>query len=212
MNRFHNWWALGLLFAAACASAPEPAPEIPDIAAYAPLGVGYAWTYAVRFPGQTGERTVRIVERDAEGYFVDDAGGALRHTSTGLRDRKRYLVKAPLEVGQSWKSVVSASAVERFEILSVGEPCDTKAGRFSDCVRVASSLRRSDEVTLVAEFTWARDIGLVKIETIAEVAGKGRIPQTEQSLLRYELDGVSGGAETGAVATEEEDAPPEWSR
>ena len=190
--------ALALL--SACASSttkPEtPAVEGPPIAAYVPLDVGHAWTYAMNFLGKTGERTVTIMSKDAEGFYVDDAQGALRVDDEGLRDRQRYLLRAPVVAGNQWKAVVSASAVERYKIESVGEPCETKAGRFEDCVVVSSKLRRDETMTLHARFTWAKGIGLVKIETESETGTSGRVKQTEQSLLRYTQGSDGPGAWT----------------
>lgn len=187
---------------------PPPPPKSPGVEAYAPLAVGHRWTYAVRFPGQSGERTVRIVARDEVGYYIDDAGGALRITAEGLRDRRRYLIRTPLEPGAAWRAVVSANAVESYRVVSVGEPCETRAGRFEDCLVVQSSLRRDDEVTLEVSFTWVREVGLAKVETVAEIAGKGRVPQTEQNLLRYRLGSGAPPAEGGG----KDEAPDTWAR
>jgi hypothetical protein len=208
--------ALGLAAAAACRTARPPPEAPPEIEDYAPFAIGNAWTYAVRFPGQSGERTVRITGRDEVGYWLDDAGGAFRITKEGLRDRKRYLLRRPLEPGTTWRAVVSASAVERYRVTSVGEPCETRAGRFADCVVVESTLRRDAKVSLRVRFTWARDVGLAKVETAALVEGEGEIPQTEQSLLRYALATGSGGeAAPGAGRADdrgEADPPDTWGR
>lgn len=205
----------------ACASVPREDQGSSTLEAYVPLAVGQARTYAMRFPGQEGERTVRIVRRDAEGYFIDDAGGSWAITASGLRDRDRYLIRAPLEVGTKWRAVVSASAVEHYEIVSVGEPCEARAGTFSDCLVVASRLRRDAKVSLLGRFTWAKGVGLVKVETRAEVAGRGELPQTEQSLIRYELKPASplGEADSAgarppspAIGRDREGAPDAWGR
>lgn len=192
----------------ACA-AQEPAPPAPpagsDVTAYMPLEVGNVWTYAVRFPGQSGERTVRITHRDDEGFFVDDAGGAFRVTPSGLRDRKRYLIRTPVEPGRTWKAVVSAGAVERYRIDTVGASCSAQAGRFEDCLIVRSRLRRDDRVSLEVVFSFARGVGLVKVETIAHIAGKGAVPQTEQSLVAYRV----GGGPDGAAASDDRHPEPE---
>ncbi len=198
-----------LLAAFACATAPPPAPTGPSPADYVPLEVGYRWTYAMRFPGQTGERTVTIVGQDDDGFFVDDAGGAFALTPDGLRDRDRYLLMAPLVVGRSWRSVVSASAVERYEVKSVGDACEVRAGKFPDCVVIESRLRRDSEVSLRVRFTWARGVGLVKVATVAEISGRGDVPQTEQSLLRYEL---VAGARPAGPEPEAEEPPDTWGR
>lgn len=203
-----------LTFLLSCATAPRPAASGPELTPYVPLEVGHAWTYAVRFPGQTGERTIRIVSRDDEGFFVDDAGGAFRVTPAGLRDRQRYLIRTPIEVGRTWSAVVSASAVEHYTLVSAGKPCSARAGRFSDCLVVEARIRRDPQVTLRSRFTWARGVGLVEVNTAVLHATRGELPQTEQSLLRYQLGSVSGGgsAPEPGRAEDEEDAPATWGR
>jgi hypothetical protein len=190
-----------------CATAGPPPAAPATVADYAPLRVGAAWTYAVRFPGQSGERTITVLE-EKDGYFMDSAGGALRHTPEGLRDQVRFLLKNPLSVGARWKAVVSASAVEHYTLEGVGEPCTAQAGRFSDCLVVAASIRQDAQHTLHSKFYWARGVGLVKITTALEYQGKLE-PQTEQSLLHFSLT-PGGTPSTGAQ--DEAAGEGDWSR
>lgn len=189
---------LACLLLTACATAPAAPsdPAGPAVTDYAPLAVGASWTYDMRFSGQSGERTVRIIQQN-DGFFMDDAGGELKVAPDGLRDRRRYLIRRPLVAGTKWKSVVSASAVEHYEIVSVGEACTAKAGTFSDCLEIRSWLRQDAKHTLHNRFLWAKGVGLVKIATTLETGGK-RIPQTEQSLVRFRRAGAEGDAEPGA--------------
>lgn len=196
--------SLVMVLGAACATTPPPEPEDPLSAEdYAPLKVGASWTYRMRFPGQTGERTITTVSQK-DGYFVDDAGGQFRHAPDGLRDPVRYVIRTPIAAGTTWKAIVSASAVERYEIVSVGDECRAVAGLFSDCLVVQASLRQDPKHTLHIKFSWARNIGLVRVSTELETEGK-RIPQTDQSLIRYDLSGKAKPAQG-------EDAPGAWSR
>lgn len=169
---------------------------------YAPYALGASWTYAVNYLGQQDRQTITVVKEE-EGYFVDDQQGRFRHTDEGLRDQARYLIRNPIEEGNEWKAILSASSVEHYRISSVGRPCESQAGRFEDCLVVESRNRRDDKMTLLARFTWARGIGLVKIETEAEIKGKGRIPQTERSLIHYKLT---------PDPNEDEGAPNTWSK
>jgi hypothetical protein len=178
----------------ACARAPAapsasaaPAPGAP--ADYFPLAVGNAWTYLDRSsPGAAPvRRSVRVVERDREGYFVDDQRGALRADGDCLHDRTRRLLCLPLRRGHSWSSVVSAAAVERYEIAGVGETVAVPAGTFQGCVRVRSQLR-SGGVEQVAELTYAPGVGLVRLETFAVVEGVAR-PQVRGELESYRVGG-----------------------
>lgn len=199
----------------ACATAKSGADRaLPVTAAdYSPLAVGATWTYAVSYPGQKGEMTVRVVG-EKDGWLTDDRGSELRHTPDGLRDRQRYLIRHPLEAGASWKTVVSASAVEHNKILSVGERCETTAGPFPDCIVIESSVRRDQNVTLIARFTWAKGVGLVKLETEAEIAGRGRVPQVKQTLLRWSARGDTAArpGEPPPADPEPDEAPDRWER
>ena len=78
------------------------------------------------------------------------------------------------------------------------------AGTFSDCLVVTAALRQDAEHTLHIRFAWARDIGLIKVSTELETKGQ-RIPQTDQSLIRYDLSGK-------AAAPAKEETPPAWGR
>jgi hypothetical protein len=191
MRSFRCTLLLAAALAAGCASAPSaPAAAAGPRAAPAdffPLAVGNTWTFLDRSPQQAApvRRTVRIVSRDAEGYFVDDQRGALRADADCLHDRARRLLCQPFTVGATWSSVVSASATERYEIAAVGEKVRVAAGTFSGCVRVRSRIHgaRVDEV---AELTYAPGVGPVRLETFVVVNGVAA-PQVRGELESYRL-------------------------
>ena len=160
--------ALSAVLVISCAKRVETAASAPSIpaAAFCP------------------ERTVQILKEE-DGFFVDNQGGALGVDATGVRDRKRYLLRDPVEPGRTWSNVVSVSSIERYKILELG-PCQVPAGRFESCVGVEGRNRVDDQTTLVNEMTLAQGVGIVKIETAAEVRGQ-RIPQSQMLLTRFEL-------------------------
>jgi len=179
-----------LLALAACARAPAPPPPAPVAARpadYFPLAVGNTWTFVDRSPQQKEpvRRTVRIVRRDAEGYFVDDQRGELRADADCLHDRARRLLCRPIEPGASWSSVVSVSTTERYEIARVNELVTVPAGTFRGCVRVRSQLH-AGKVEQVAELTYAPGVGPVRLETFAVVNGVAA-PQVRGELESYRL-------------------------
>lgn len=195
----------------ACAStkvAQAPSRTARD---YAPYAKGASWTYRADFLGQKSERTVNITGKEG-GYWVDDAGGRFQLTATGLRDDRRYLIEQPIKAGHSWKAVLSVSAVEHYEIVSVGMACSVPAGRFSDCLVVEARLRRSDKLSLLSRFTWARGVGLVQVGTEL-LEGDKRKPQTKIELLRYQLKpGDAPAAAPSEAPTDAEGAPKTWSQ
>jgi len=178
------------LFFVACAATqpatdPDPSSGDPRVSDYTRLLPGSVRTYAVKYPGQDGELTVRV-EGEQDGWIVDDRGGRFRVTSEGLRDPQRYLIKAPLEEGATWTAILSASAVEHYRVLQVGAPCEVRAGRFDDCLIIESRVRRDPRMQLRAEWTWIRDVGLGRVETTALIDGRS-VPQTAQTLVHYDL-------------------------
>jgi hypothetical protein len=183
--------ALLLAALAACAHAPAPPPAARPVAAtpaeYFPLAVGNTWTFLDRSPQQKEpmRRTVRIVRRASDGYFVDDQRGELRADADCLHDRARRLLCRPIEPGASWSSVVSVSATERYEIAGVDELVTVPAGTFRGCVRVRSQLR-GGKVEQVAELTYAPGVGPVRLETFAIVNGVVS-PQVRGELESYRL-------------------------
>jgi len=170
--------------AAARAPAGSPAPSD-----YFPLAVGNSWTFLDSSPQQRGpaRRTVRILRRDADGYFVDDQRGALRADRDCLHDRARRLLCRPIAQGTTWSSVVGPSATERYEIAAVGETVSVPAGTFHGCVRVRSEIR-AGQVEAVSELTYAPGVGPVRLETFSVVKGVVE-PQVKGALLAYDLKG-----------------------
>ena len=92
------------------------------------------------------------------------------------------MIKNPIQPGTSWKSVVGPSAVEHLQIDEVGTPCESLAGRFEDCLVVSARLRRDKNMQLHIKWVWARNVGLVRLETEAELPGNKRVRQVTQSL------------------------------
>jgi hypothetical protein len=181
-----RWVALSGVLVFSCAKRLETGSSNGSVpaAAFCPLAVGNRWVYQANFLGEKTERTVQIL-REEDGFYLDNQGGALGVDATGIRDRKRYLLKEPVEPGRTWTNVVSVSSIERYKILDLG-PCQVPAGRFESCVGVEGRNRVDDQTTLVNEMTLAQGVGIVKIETAAEVRGQ-RIPQSQLLLTRFEL-------------------------
>ncbi len=185
---------LPLALAAACAHAPGARPAGgPSPAHYFPLAVGNQWTWEDQSPQLPAERrgalrTVRILERTADGFYRDSERGELRAGVDCVRDRVRQLLCAPLTVGTSWKSVLSVSSTEKYEISAVGEVVTTPAGTFRDCVRVRAVNHAGAGTDLVNEITYAPGVGPVRIETFAVVKGTAA-PQLRALLRSYRIEG-----------------------
>ena len=162
--------------AAACAGSPAVPPSAPaqTPADFFPLSIGNEWVYRDESPAlpaerRGAERTVRILDRTADGYFRDNERGELRADPDCVHDRSRRLLCAPIEKGRSWSSVVSVSSTERYEIAGVGEAVETPAGKFQGCVRVRGHNRASPGTEHVLEITYAPGVGPVRLETFAVV-------------------------------------------
>jgi hypothetical protein len=171
---------LPVALAAACASSSaipsKPSAVGGGAAGFFPLAVGNEWVWDDVSPqlpsgGRPSARTVRIVERTADGYFRDNERTELRADGECVRDRLRRLLCAPIAVGNGWKSVVSVSSTERYEIVGVGERVDVPAGRFDGCIRVRAHNRAGASSEHVMELTYAPGVGPVRLETWAVVGG-----------------------------------------
>jgi len=173
--------ALALL-AAGCAHAPASAPGR-AAADFFPLAVGNEWSWEDQSPSNAaasrGEprpvRTVRVLERTADGYFRDSQRGELRVAAGCVQDRVRQLLCGPVVAGRSWRSVVSVSSTERYEIAAVDEVVETPAGTFRGCVRVRAVNRAASGTDLVNEISYAPGVGPVRIETFAVVGGQSAL-------------------------------------
>lgn len=182
-----------LVLCAACAHAPPGgARRGPAPADYFPLAVGNQWVWEDQSPqlppGSAPTRTVRIVERTADGFFRDSERGELRAGPDCLRDRVRQLLCGPLVVGTTWRSVLSVSSTEKYEIAGAGEVVTTPAGTFRGCLRVRAINGAGGGTDLVNEITYAPGVGPVRIETFAVVDGAAR-PQFRAVLRSYRLEG-----------------------
>ena len=178
-------WAFGT----GCRTAPEPkpAPAAPSLRVedFFPLRVGNRWTYEVRAPGQVGRQTVELL-REEGGWFHDSLGGRLKLDAWGLRDPDRYLLRAPLEEGQTWSNVESVQSIERHEVREAGRPCSAKAGTWARCVVVRSTNAVTPTRTFVLESTYAEGVGLVSQRTLQEEKGKAPVVVLQRELLAFE--------------------------
>ncbi|MBX5480418.1 MAG: hypothetical protein IRZ16_01015 [Myxococcaceae bacterium] len=178
--------------------AATPEQRRRDLSVYLPLAVGNTWTYDRAFLGEKGEERVEIVKQ-ADGYFVDGRGNALTVDAYGIRDPRRYLLRYPVEAGNSWTTVVSPSSMERYRILDVGFTCEVPAGRFEDCVRVEARNRIDREKTMINEITFAPHVGMVRFDFFLDASGR-RIPQGQMLLKSYALKPAAPSAPAAAPA------------
>ena len=169
------------------AEAPVTAPASATPAAFYPLAVGNRWRYSGTLLGQPIDRTITIVRKEA-GFFIDDANGHLAFDGAGVRDRDRYLLKAPLSRGASWTSVVSLQSVEKFTVSDLGVKCQCPAGSFDGCVVVTGQNRVDARTELTTEWTYAPGVGLVRMKTSLSREGK-TVPQATLELVGYEIAG-----------------------
>ncbi len=184
---------------AACSHAPPDAAVRPasasvpaqDPTTYFPLAVGNEWTWVDRSPqvgaGTPRQRTVRIVSRDAEGYFVDDARGALKVAHGCIQDRLRRILCAPFDLDRSWTSIVSETSTERYQIAAVGLTAKVPAGTFDGCILVRARNRAGADAEVILETTYAPGVGPVRIETFALVDGR-KIPQVQAELASHRTE------------------------
>lgn len=179
-----------VLLGTGCGKRVEAVPQEPQatgsVAEYYPLAVGNRWTYRVN--GRDDKQVTVEITREEGGYFHDSRSGQLAVDGYGLRDPKRYLLRGPVREGHAWTNVVSVSSTERYHIASAGVPCQTPAGSFEDCVLVEGRNRVDAKATLVNTMTFARGVGMVRVEVAVETNGQ-RVPQTWLELTSWQLEG-----------------------
>lgn len=158
---------------------------------YYPLGVGSRWSYSVT--DRSEPVAIELVALQ-EGFHVDQSGQKLASDEMGIHDGRRYLLQNPVRTGTKWHNVVSATATEHYRIVSAKAPCEVPAGSFDDCARVESRQRVDDHVTLVNTMTFARGVGLVRVQVEAETP-TGKVPQSSLELADFELKIDPGSAD-----------------
>ena len=182
--------ALALILCACAGSTtrvkPGPAEETPPLASYFPLEVGSRWTYQVRSGHQVSVQEVRIVDREGR-YFVDDQGGALYFDGDGLRDTHRYLVLGPVRRGATWQSTLPDGRVERYEVLATDAMVQVPAGTFEDVIVVRATTPADERADLEIEWSWAPDVGLVRMTSTLVTDRAERISQAQRELLSHSL-------------------------
>jgi hypothetical protein len=172
---------------------PAAAPT-QDPTTYFPLAVGNEWTWTDRSPqvgaGTPKQRTVRIVSLDADGYFVDDARGALKAAHGCIQDRVRRILCAPFELDRSWSSIVSETSTERYQIAATGLTAEVPAGTFEGCILVRARNRAGANAEVILETTYAPGVGPVRLETFALVDGR-TVPQVKAELASHRTERAS---------------------
>lgn len=178
-----------LLVAAACASTgtADPAKTPQDYREsalrYLPLAVGNSWTYTVDYLGQTGEMTIRI-EREENGWFIDNRGTALTADRHGIRDRDRYLLTFPLQEKRAWVALTGPTRNETRAIVAIDAPVETPAGNFEGAIVVETTVNPQKGIFLKSLHYFVPRIGIVKIETFIDDTTAGTKKRQTLTLLK----------------------------
>ncbi|HEY4223016.1 MAG TPA: hypothetical protein VGO62_16780 [Myxococcota bacterium] len=179
-----------------CATAPPKASGSGLHARdFFPLAVGNTWKYALQPAPPDGSPNVqvRILEKDAQGFYIDDQKGRLAPRSDGVFDgsKNRFILEEPIEVGHEWIAVPKddPAIVEHYKIVDVASSVHVPAGTFDGCVDVEASQsfpnhETGEKGTLKTTFSYAPGVGLVRVlEKI--------IPEKSDPINAFEMDLVS---------------------
>ncbi len=160
-----------------------------DLGVYLPLKIGNCWSYTTWFHGQPQADLEVCIQSESEGYYLDNRPNPSRWRidAHGIRDgNTRYILKAPVEIGNTWMSVADVRTVERYEIVEIGKTVSTPAGEFKGCVLVSMEVRLTNTRMLQNQMIFAPDTGIVEIRTILLENGK-KMPQSLMQLKSIQL-------------------------
>ena len=153
-----------------------------------PLAVGNTWEYRVSADGGGTTSAVTIVDKSADGYFIDNRGNKLAPRSDGLFDGDRFLVQEPVEEGHAWMAVPKdqPNVVEKYRISSVSASASVPAGAFEGCVEVEAE-QTVQQGVMKMTWTFAPGVGLIKIsQRVAPVGAPERTTMTME-LVKYQV-------------------------
>lgn len=177
------------LLAVGCATtAASPAAGPVRARDLVPLAIGNSWEYRVSADGPAATSSVKIVDKNAEGYFIDNLGNKLAPRSDGLFDGDRFLVQEPLEEGHSWLAVPKdqPNIVEKYRIASVSASTSVPAGTFEGCVEVEAEQTLQQGVMKMT-WTFAPGVGLIKISQRVTPTGATERTTMTMELVKYQV-------------------------
>jgi len=179
-----------LTFLLSCASTPEKKVRVSHFKTgmlYMPLNVGNSWKYNVSFLGKKGEIDIKITTSE-NGWFMDSRGGSFKIDERGIRDKDRYLLLFPLEENKEWTAILSPTQKEVRKIINVDQEIIVPAGKFEGTIAVEASIKVDKHNTLNLRQYFARNVGIVKIETFIQNIESGKVtPQTSQELTHFDI-------------------------
>ncbi len=181
--------SLTVACALGCATtAAGPAPGPVRARDLVPLAVGNSWEYRVSADGPATTSAVTIVDKSADGYFIDNLGNRLAPRSDGLFDGDRFLVQEPLEEGHTWIAVPKdqPSVVEKYRIASVAASTNVPAGTFERCVEVEAEQTLQQGVMKMT-WTFAPGVGLIKIQQRITPTGEVERTTMTMELVKYQV-------------------------
>lgn len=185
--------AASALLLASCATTSdggEGPRERPRAKDFVPLAVGNAWTYRVAPSTPDGPPLkVRIVSQDEKGFFHDNQGQKLAPRGDGVFDGTRFLLEEPVEPGNEWMAIPQRGVVERYRILSLGDPCSAPAGEWKGCVVVEGTQEQvgpdGRPVALIATWTYAPHVGMVRFSQVVKQPNGEMAKSAEMVLVDY---------------------------
>lgn len=175
--------------ATGCATtAAAPAPSAVRARDLVPLAIGNQWDYRVSADGGGATSSVKIVDKDAQGFFIDSLGNRLAPRTDGLFDGDRFLVQEPIEEGHQWIAVPKdqPNVVERYRIASVSASVRVPAGSFEGCVEVEAE-QVVQQGVMKMTWTFAPGVGLIRISQRVAPTGAAERTTMTMELVKYAL-------------------------
>ena len=189
--------ALLVVVTSACATTSSNPSTSGRASDYYPLAVGNAWSYRVT-PGPEEPQVLSIVQRNDDGFFVDNHGGVLAPRNDGLFDGKRFVLQEPLVVDHVWTALPKDEAQESYKIVATDAVVTVPAGTYEGVVVVDGEQPGRDPNTgkpgkLLVRWSYAKHVGMVKVEVRMQLEKQAPVLITTMELTSFTAAPAAAG-------------------
>lgn len=188
--KVNRWFCLLLLGLASCTTTTQNTRSSKKststllVQDYFPLRVGDERVYRMRYLSPRVLIHKHRVIKKSKDRFFDNLGEFYQYDPWGLRGRRRYLLRYPLNVGTKWMSVVNFR-VERYRIVSTASNVSVPAGNYRNCIVVHANEDPTPNGYSHNRMYFAPRVGLIKIQTYRVLGSGKKVLQNTTELVSF---------------------------